>query len=62
MAKNLTEVIGNVKMDQTKEVYVVTSTYRGKIPMFINTIIYNIVAIACLLLSLKSRSVKRLST
>ena len=61
MAKNLTEVIGNVKMDQTKEVYVVTSLYRGKIPMFINTIIYNIVAIACLLLSLKSRSKERIT-
>ena len=60
MAENLTEVIGNIRADQTtKEFYVVTS-YKGKITAFANAFIYNFVAISCFLLSLKSRSEKKL--
>ena len=57
MAKNLTEVIGNIDMhhDQRKEFYVVT-LYKGKILNFINFfLIFNFTAICCLLLSQKSR-------
>ena len=57
MAKNLTEVIENVKMDEQKEFYVVT-THKGKIYVFISTFIFNFIAISCLLLSQKSRYAK----
>ena len=56
MAKNLTEVMGNIDMqhDQRKEFYVVT-LYKGKLFMFVNISIFNFIAICCLLLSQKSR-------
>ena len=61
MAENLTEVIGNIRADQTtKEFYVVTS-YKGRISAFANMFIHNFVAIFCLLLSLKSRSAKKIT-
>ena len=61
MAKNLTEVIGNISADQTmKEFHVVTS-YKGKITAFANAFIYNFVAISCFLLSVKSRSAKKIT-
>ena len=54
MAKNLTEVIRNMEMDQRKEFYVVTFN-KGKIFIFINSFFFNFLVIWCLLQSLKSR-------
>ena len=56
MEKNLTEVIENIKEDQhqRKEFYVVTSN-KGKLIIFSNTLIYDIVLISLLIASLIAR-------
>ena len=54
MAKNLTEVIENIKEDQRKEFFLVTS-YRGKMFIITNTLLYDGVGLYCLLASLKAR-------
>ena len=54
MEKNLTEVIENIKEDQRKEFYLVTS-YRGKMFLLANTFFHDGVGLYCLLASLKAR-------
>ena len=62
MAKNLTEVIENIELHQRKEFYVVTEysiasvmLSKGKLLLYLTFFIFNLIAISCLLLSLKSR-------
>ena len=54
MAKNLTEVIVNIEPDQRKQFYQVTS-YRGKLFMLVNTLIYDMVVTFLFTASLKAR-------
>ena len=54
MAKNLTEVIENIKEDQRKEFYQVTS-HRGKVFIIANTLIFDIVVFFFLIATLKAR-------
>ena len=54
LAKNLTEVIENIDKDQRKEFYLVTS-YRGKIAVAVNTIVYDLTVLYFFMASLGSR-------
>ena len=54
MEKNLSEVIENIKEDQTKDFYQVTS-YRGKVFIIANTFLFDMVTIVFLIATLKSR-------
>ena len=54
MAKNLTEVVENIKEDQRKEFYLVTS-FKGKIFVFATTLFFDIVVIFFLIATLKAR-------
>ena len=54
MAKNLTEVIENIKEDQRKEFFLVTSN-KGKLLIFSTTLIYDILLISLLIASLIAR-------
>ena len=54
MAKNLTEVFENIKEDQRKEFYLVTS-FKGKIFVFATTLFFDIVVIFFLIATLKAR-------
>ena len=62
MAKNLTEVIENIELHQRKEFYIVTEDSiasvilsKAKLLLFLTFLIFNLIAISCLLLSQKSR-------
>ena len=60
MAKNLTEVIGNLEKGQRKEFYVVT-LYKGKVFFIMNTIFYNSANIFFFLAAQKSRYIYSVS-
>ena len=62
MAKNLTEVIENIELHQRKEFYIVTEDSiasvilsKAKLLLFLTFLLFNLIAISCLLLSQKSR-------
>ena len=54
MAKNLSEVIENIKEDQRKEFHLVTS-YKSKMLIIANTLVFDIVIIFFLIATLKAR-------
>ena len=54
LAKNLTEVIENIDKNQKKEFHQVTS-YRGKIAILANTILYDLTVTYFFMASIRSR-------
>ena len=54
MAKNLSEVIDNIKEDQRKEFHLVTS-YKSKMLIIANTLVFDIVIIFFLIATIKAR-------
>ena len=54
MAKNLSEVIENIKEDQRKEFHLVTS-YKSKMLIIANTLVFDIVIIFFLIATIKAR-------
>ena len=58
MANNLTEVIGTMAKDKRKEFFQ-ASLNKGKIFVFVNALLWNIMVTFCFLAALKSRSMNQ---